>query len=349
MRWFRELVGRDRELDVFAEAIRPELQALRTPLASRELFERIGSDRDAGIRVILPVDHIRRRSMRRYAIAAIVIVAALLALPVYHVERGDAPDTQPAAQFFYLGGIARAQEPRSVPNVPAALPAHPERLHAGMLEYHRVWQDSAGRVTKTVNSALSLVAEGASWRVVSTEREETSSDHAVTAETLVVDRSNLRLLSRDVHVRPYRRWSGINIEQRVSTDSVRGRMTLDDVKGMRPIARRLPPTYAPYLADAFAPLYLASVPLSASWQGRVTILGWAVVPNDVMIPVEMRVTGAEDVTVPAGRFECWKLNLRYAGGALTYWVRKSDGVGVRTMERLQDGGLRTVTLQREVR
>ena len=39
-------------------------------------------------------------------------------------------------------------------------------------------------------------------------------------------------------------------------------LTLDDVKATRMFARQLPPTYAPYLADVFVPVYFATVPLS---------------------------------------------------------------------------------------
>jgi hypothetical protein len=344
MIWFAK---RDRDLAAFAEAIQPELEMLRTPPATHELYERIVAGRRAGARVILPVERIPFRSRSRYVIAAVLVIAALLALPVYRLSRDEVRDAGPATQFSYFGGVARAEGAPTDQHLPPALAIRPERVRERTLQYLRVWQDPAGRVTKKVNSVLSVTADGSSWRVVSTGREVTAAGQAMAAETLLVAQRDLHLQHRVVHVRPYRRWKGINIEQLLSADSVNGRMTLDDVKGMRPIARRLPSAYGPYLADVMAPLYFASVPLSPSWSGRLTVLGWAVVPNDVLLPVELRVIGEERVEVPAGSFDCWKLEVRYAGGAFDYWVRKADGIAVRTLEQQRDGARRSMTLEHE--
>jgi hypothetical protein len=187
----------------------------------------------------------------------------------------------------------------------------------------------------------------ATWRIMVVEHDSAGPGETK-AETLVVRRHDLRLVTRAVHVEPYRRWKGINIQQRVTGDSVLGRMTLDDASGMRPISHRLPAAYAPYISDAFAPVFFSSVPLDAQWQGSLTVLGWAVVPNDVLYPIEVRVVGAERVQVPAGTFECWKLAVHYLGGSLDYWVRKSDGIAVRAIGRDErSGGRRTVTLVHE--
>ena len=344
MIWFAK---RQRDNDAFAEAIEPELRALGTPPATPELLDRILADRRAGTRVILPVGRVARRTTSRYVIAAVLVVAAVLTLPIYRGRLGDKSDLQPASQFFYFDGVARAEESPAHVQLPPAVPAHPEHVHPATLEYLRVWQDSSARVTMKMSSLLSVRADGSSWQVVSTRRELTSEPQAITAETLVVARSDLRLVARAVHVRPYRRWRGINIEQRFSGDSVTGRMTLDGVDGMRPIARRLPASGAPYISDVFAPVFLASAPLDRSWRGRVTVLGWAVVPADVMRSVSLRVTGEEEVRVPAGRFDCWRLEVAHSGGSFAYWIRKSDGIAIRSEERQRDGGRRIVTLERE--
>ena len=348
MIWFSK---RDRALKVFAEAIRPELGALRTPPASPELRDRILTDRATGARVILPTERAARRPVTRYFLAAVLVIAALLALPLSREMRDETRDAQPAMLLSYFGGVARAEEaPVVEPRVPPAVPVQAERVHAGTLEYLRVWNDSSGRVTKRSTRLLSVsgdTANGiAAWRVVESARDSVAGGSA-TAETLLVAQRDLRLLARAVHVRPYRRWNGINIQQRIAGDSVNGRMTLDDVPGRRLIARRLSHTYAPYVADVFAPIYLAAVPLHPQWEGRVAVLGWAVVPNDVFLPVELRVTGEERAEVPAGRFDCWRLTVSYSGGAFDYWVRKSDGIAVRTVENQRDGLRRVVTLVRE--
>jgi hypothetical protein len=341
MMWFRKD-------DAFAEAIRPELSALRTPPASPELRERILRDRAVGMRIILPADGGAPRTIARYVIAAVLVVAAVLALPFYHATRNDARnetrDVQPTTMSSFLGGVVGAQEaPSIVPNLPPALPAHPERVRAGSLDYSRVWRDSANRVVRRVNEALAIATRDSAWRIVEIARDSSSTF----VETLFVAKRDLRLLARSVHVRPYRKWNGINIEQRFNGDSVNGQMTLDDVSGMRPIARRLPPASGPYIADALVPVYFASVPLATSWQGRVAALGWAVVPNDVFTMVDLRVTGEEDVQVPAGRFSCWKMVVHHSGGSLDFWVRKSDRIVVRVLERQENGGSRELALVRD--
>jgi len=343
MTWFSKSKT---SLDAFAEAVRPELAQHRTPGASAELRDRILADRAAGMRVILPGDRAARHSGVRYLVAAVLVIAALLTLPLYRSARDETRDVEPVTLFSYFGGVALAQVP-SASHLSSPVPVYPERVRPGTLEYLRAWQDSTGRITKKVLGVLTLTAAGSDWRVAQTRRELSSSAGETAAETLLVARRDLRLVSRAVHIRPYRRWNGINIEQRITGDSVIGRMTLDGVKGMRPIAQHLPPAYAPYLSDVLAPVYFASIPLSRQWQGRVTLLGWAVVPNDVLSSVELRVTGEEQVQVPAGRFDCWKLDVRYAGGDFSYWIRKSDGIAVRLQEHQQDGTERIVTLERE--
>ena len=353
MIWFG---NRDRALDAFAEAIQPELAALRTPSPSGQLRDRILADRAAGGRVILPAESSRSPgAVGRYMIAAVAVIAGLLVLPLYRSSREGALDMQPVASISFLGNVAHAEQPAGAPRLPAAFPIHPERIHAGTLRYRGAFNDSTGRVVKTVESELSVSLDSSQgkpmWRVVKVDRAFADGSSSISAETVFVRQTDLGLMTRAVHVRPYRSrslWNGINIEQRAIGDSIAGRMTLDDVKGMRPIARRLPPAYAPFLSDALTPIYLAAVPLSATWRGSVTLLGWAVIPKDVLHPVELRVTGEERVRVPAGTFDCWRMTVSYSGGVVDYWVRKSDGIAVRAVEaNVPPGGERTVTLVSE--
>jgi hypothetical protein len=176
------------------------------------------------------------------------------------------------------------------------------------------------------------------WQVVSSRHEVVASQRRTEAETLYVARADLRVLRRAVHESPYRRFARINVVQHFRGDSVTGRMTTDgpSIGAGRAIARRLAPELAPYLTGAFAPAALMAAPLSATWSGSISLLGWAVIPRDVFVPVELRVEGEERITVPAGTFDCWRLSIRFGGQEVTYWVRKSDGLGVRVFDR-RDG------------
>jgi len=336
----------------FVEAIRPELARMTTPAPSADLRERMLSDRVAGARVILPVERNPAGFPMRYLIAAVAVIVALLALPSRRASRDDAGNAQSVVLNSFFGSVVHAEQPGAAPRPPAAFPVRSERLHAGTLRYRRVVNDSTKQVAKTVESVLSLTADSSTgvpaWRVTRIDQERSNGPPVTSAETLLVRQKDLGLITRAVHVRPYSRWKGINIEQRITGDSVNGRMTLDDIQGMRRIAQRLPSVYAPYLSDALAPVYLATVPLSANWQGSVTLLGWAVVPSDVLQPVQLRVTGEERIRVPAGTFDCWRMTISHSRGVIDYWVRKADGIAVRLVERNTPvGGERVVTLVSE--
>jgi hypothetical protein len=157
----------------------------------------------------------------------------------------------------------------------------------------------------------------------------------VESETLFVARASLRVLGRTAHVAPYHSYRQITIRQRVIGDSVVGWMNTERGLG-RPIARQLPPAAGPYVTDAFAPFALSGTSLSANWSGRVALLGWAVRPEDVYFPIELRVVGEERITVPAGTFDCWRLTLRINGHSQFHWIRKTDGLGVRSLDESPD-------------
>jgi hypothetical protein len=68
--------------------------------------------------------------------------------------------------------------------------------------------------------------------------------------------------------------------------------------------------------------------------------------DDIFIPVEVRVEGEETITVPAGRFDCWRLSIRFAAGRVDYWARKSDGLGVRVVNPTRQRGTSEIVLTR---
>ena len=117
----------------------------------------------------------------------------------------------------------------------------------------------------------------------------------------------------------------------------------------RPISRVLPSPFRPYITNGFAPVYLAAVQLAPGWSRSLSVVGWAVRDEDVSVPIELRVVGEERLQVPAGRFDCWKLSLKSGHRRLWYWVRKSDGIGVRTLDdsEMARRGLREIVLVHE--
>jgi hypothetical protein len=172
------------------------------------------------------------------------------------------------------------------------------------------------------------------WQITSRVHAVVGAQRRVETETLYVARADLRFLARTVHVAPYSRFERINVQQRFLGDSVTGRMTTDgpSIGAGRAIARRMPPELGPYLTNAFAPVALMAAPVSAMWSGSAALLGWAVVPPDVYLRMDLRVEGEERLTVPAGTFDCWRLSIRFDGQQISYWMRKSDGLGVRLLD-----------------
>ena len=68
--------------------------------------------------------------------------------------------------------------------------------------------------------------------------------------------------------------------------------------------------------------------------------------GDVSFAARLRVVGKERVTVPAGTFECWKIDVDAIMGMQTYWVREADGLGVRAL-LTRDNVTREIVLARQ--
>ena len=343
---------RRRALDDFIEGIRPELTTIPTPPPTEDLKTRIIASRAAGVRHILPVPEERPRSDALWVAVAVAATMAILLIPVgLHRSASTGADVVSPGVF---GQVAFAQSPRrgDRPRL-AAVRATGTSMRPLSMELERRVVDSAGRLLGTSNISLQLTAASvgnvAAWRVLSVDKDPLPTPH-VDVESVYVAKADLRLLRRSVHVSPYSRFQRINVWQRFEGDSVSGRMTTDgpSIGAGRTFARELPRSFAPFITESVAPVFLMAVPFHREWSGSASLLGWAVRDNDVLLPVEMRVESEETVTVPAGRFDCWRLSLRFAGKQIHYWVRKSDGLGVRVLADVdaKTKGTREVVLRR---
>jgi len=83
-------------------------------------------------------------------------------------------------------------------------------------------------------------------------------------------------------------------------------------------------------------LLLQVLPLDRWWRGSVYSVG-IVGPDPsktAFAPVDLRVVGSGRAEVPAGGFECWKVELRESPESmLTLWVSKDHGWLVKTEQR----------------
>lgn len=358
MKWFTRWRGRD-VLD-FSDAIRPELQSLPAPLPSEGLLQRILEARAAGDRTILPdVRAPRPKVALRYVIPTAIAAALLLfVMPGERTDSGHRSNSSanlpdPVTNALFLSGVAYAQEARPLDR-PALPPLRIGEVHLRTVsvEYVRTRRDSSGKLTSDMHARVTLspdsVAGIAAWKLVSDDEGIKENRRQVESETVYVARTDIRMLDRQFHWAPYLKYDRIDFSQRFHGDSVSGRMTIPSRGIARPIAQRLPPSFGPYLTDALAPVFLMGVPLHREWSASVSLVGAAVVPRDVFVPIELRVVGEEFVRVPAGRFDCWRLSVRFFGKEMSYWVRKSDGLGVRSLDETEahTGVTREVVLVR---
>jgi hypothetical protein len=283
----------------------------------------------------------------------VIVVAAILG--IWWSSRsvgGVRGDFASANELLLVGLVPKNAEAGQAGRV-AGVMTH--RLHPLAVTYQRRFIDSAsGRMTEAgkFDVRVAPAANSKTWLLTSAWREIAGRSDMHNARTwiesvTVVD-SALAPASRVVHVKPYSRWAGINIDQRFRNDSVVGQMSLDEDPTRRPILRDLRGQRERLIAsDALAPLYFMGVPLATGAEFDVSILGWAVVPRDVLVPMRMYVAGSERIETPAGTFDCWKFVIRVGGETHYHWARKTDHLGVRTVRRVGDGRTRELILFRE--
>jgi hypothetical protein len=323
---------RDRKLDDFAEGIRPELSSIRTDAPPDALFDRIRASRAEGARVILPTESAPpHRSGFWYASTAIAAVLATFLV----IRDSSAPDSGDPiiSSPNWFASVAHAQSPPT--GVPAIRVTLADRFRPVSVRYARIERDPSGaeRTGSTINVSATATESGGvpAWLIVADDRELNGGRALV--DSIIVDQSTLTMMSHATHASPYQRYSQINVSQRFNGLRLSGEMTAElngrvDVR--RTFSRALDADAAPFVADAFGPLYLMGVALHEGWRARVSATGWAVRDDDVLYSRVLVVEGSDRVRVPAGEFECWRLRVEAAGSQHTYWVRKSDGLGIKT-------------------
>jgi hypothetical protein len=269
-------------------------------------------------------------------------------------QAGSRDDETPASGLAAGSWFTRFAEAQGAPpGSPPVRITRADRLRPMAVQYGGSFRDAGGAVTATSQISLSLTRDAsggvAAWRLVSERRDGRDPRHR-NLDTVLVAAADLGLLFVGAHSIPYRSFSRINIAQRFDGLRLTGEMTAERegvVAARRPIARRLSPAAGPYVSDAFAPLWLMGVALDRQWRGRLSILGWAVRDDDVLTRLELRVEGEESVRVPAGTFDCWRIAIQDGRGTHLYWVRKSDGLGIRTLDPGDSRGAREVVLVAE--
>jgi hypothetical protein len=318
--------------DDFEQRLRDAARTLPTPDAPDGLVDRVIAERAGGARIILPTEPARssRSRLRSFAFLAIAAsVAAIAVLVVPGTAHRGAKDEFVSDAIF--GSSAYAEQRTSGPLAPPLAGINAIGLAPRSYRYRIDYVTGSGQIIPDGGGTLTVVPvlrEGVpAWRMdLSAEQTFDENQRRATSETVFVSRRELRPLERAVHTRPYRHFTSLDIAQRFVGDSVLGQMRTDS--GIhRPIARRLPAERGPYLADAYAPVSLAGVPLSIGKTMAFSVVGWAVVPNDVFYSVTLRVVGEEKLST----YDCWTVEITAGSHRRTVWVRKSDNLGLRSL------------------
>jgi hypothetical protein len=332
------------KLDDFADAIRDELKELPTPVVDEQLLERILASRRSGTRVILPLEDAKPRRHPFFYATAVAVAAVVVIVVTQVVDRGTTSNN--SNHSWFVSEYAYAQTPRAerAPKYPGVRVTKAERMHPMTLRYTRMIRDS-GKTTSTdirVDVRRDSVGSVPAWRLVQSSATE--------ADSVWVSAATFRPLRRTLTEAPYHSYERITVRQSFGDLRVRGDMMAwrnGKLAAHRTFNRTLSPAFSPYVVDAFARVYHMGVPVNRQWTGSVAVLGWAVRDNDVFIPANLRVDGEEVVRVPAGAFKCWRVAVDVAGRRAWYWIRQSDGLGIRSMStdaktgRVRDAVLRS--------
>ena len=326
--------------NVTLDSLRRRLRDLAPPDPPPGLLQRILDGRAAGVRVALPR---AERNHARWIIAALA-AAAVLAL-VINIRTGE---RSPAGAETDYGDIAAALSllPRAAMAQQAGPPRNPRydlvhdldgsRAHAGTWTYETctttddVLTQCGSRLTVIVRKAQR--AEQPAWlmiqRLAFVRGWSSAKDTIhVPPDTTYFARQTLRPI--------YWAMTGERIRtvRRLTPDSLREAV---DITGPHPrswrVSARLPgPADAPLVlrwARFDVALLLQVLPFARGWKGSVYsvgLIGPRLSPSPFP-PLDLGVVGSERIDVPAGRFDCWKVEMRVnEQSAMLFWVSKDRG------------------------
>ena len=327
-----------------------ELRSIPAPEPSKDLLERILASRAAGVRVALP--HERSPVSRRAAL--LLTAAAAAGILVMTTRGGDRRPVAPeigyqdiAAGLSFWPPDAMAQE-AGPPRRPRYEPVHNLRVaraHGGTWTYRTctVFDD----VLTNCRSRLTITISEAKWEgrpAWLTSQQEKSVRHG-SSDTTDTFRTPLdTAYFEPATLRPiYAALGGVKFRlvRRFTRDSVREAF---DIGSAHPRSWRTNASIpgardAPLVlrwARVDLTLLLQVLPLDRGWRGSMYSLGF-VGPDPSktgFVPIDLRVVGSGRIDVPAGRYDCWKLQLHDGQeGALTLWATKDRGWLVKTEQR----------------
>jgi hypothetical protein len=332
------------------EGIEGKLDKLHAPDPPADLLARILASRAAGVRVVLPAASRPPMAWSFGAVAAaVLLIAVAVASSLVRLERRSGSGSVDPYTFL-LGGTllepssGAAQEPAgatSAPRYPLIGLLTPERVHAGTWTYEA--QTTIDDILTSKSGTLAVAITPGQHNGASVWRVTTWQPPLWSADTTYSSAAGLRPLRYAWRMRR------ASIIQDFGADSVievihaiydHGRQTR--VLRARERLPMLPG--APFLAGwrltDIAPL-LQGISLERGWRGSVyqvrLLSGWRRRPGWLLFqPLDLRVRGSRRISVPAGRFDCWEVEIGEGEQRARLWVSKDAHWIIKTEERWTD-------------
>ena len=190
---------------------------------------------------------------------------------------------------------------------------------------------AAGTQEFKMKLTTTLKDEGGKW--IATESMETPM--GVVSDTTTLDRESLVLLKREVKQGP------VAIQMSVEGNTVGGTMSMNGQE--RPIKATLE---GPLYGDAAGgQLAIGALPLA---EGYSTVIRNFDIQKQKERLMKLAVTGTEKVTVPAGSFDAFQVELTPAdgsGGKTQVWIAKDTRTPVRMQSSMPQMGGATITAE----
>jgi hypothetical protein len=333
------------------EAIRRELRRLVPPEPPPGLLQRILDSRAAGVQVPLPR---LGRDYTRWLVGALAAAATLALIINTRGREWSATSTQTdyadiaeALSFVPRAALAQQTGPPRTPRYDLVHHLDGARARPGTWTYDictttdDVLTKCGTRLTRTVREAQR--AEQPAWvmiqRVAYVRGWSSTKDTIyVPPDTTYFARQALRPLS----------WSltgdRIHVVRQFTADSAHEAV---DVTGPHPrswhSSAKLPGASDDPLVLRWArfdvALLLQALPLAAGWRGSVYSVGLiGPAPASSPFPVlDFRVVGSDRVNVPAGRFDCWKVEMQMGDETvMTLWASKDRGWLIKSTQGASD-------------
>lgn len=324
--------------------LRAVLRQLPAPEPSLDLLQRILRSRAMGVRFSIPA---RRLVVPwRWMAAAAAVVALVggtwvLSLSVAKMGESRFAGRDPLAELREL----MPQQSRGAPESPgeAPLPKYsiissetldPSRLMEGVWTYQS--ETTTDRVLTTQGESIRFGVAHAtfdghpSWMVTSARQFRDELWGGPYTDTTYLDAVSLRPRYTVVHANKGR----TRLVQNFSADSGSESIEFPRVQKSRRSAIAFPFSRNALFVNDWSlrhfPAVLPALPLERGWRGTLYQVVFISQPGDVrrVVPLDLRVVGTDRVTVPAGTFDCWRLDVEINVGEidlLRIWVSRDKG------------------------